>query len=506
MAKFGVFCAGILLVILLVFGRDQLMLFAGPVAFLVAILIAAALVGFGIYGSLAAYLSFQQRRARAAHEQQMQLLQQERMFAEIEARRFQSRLLAPNEVGVHPAYVAPDHMLIQPEYAPIQQAVPHTITYSPHMTHQAPKDTGKTTIEELNVRQPTMDEVLSWLSPNGLQVCLGRSMTTGEPYIMDLIRGTHYEIIGGSGFGKSCFAAALLYMTTYINDPDHLQIALLDLEHKTSRLFEILPHVAQLQIGRSRRTVDMVATNADEVADALHWLKLELDRRKALSEYDLRKERFMLIYVEEFLSLKLEVASEKLEEMARDFGILALRGRKYGLYLMACAQVSYADKLFRDALNQFNVKASFTVKPTAAQAVGFTSYDLLKLNFAAKQPGQLVLETTGCNDLMLAPVFDVKQKLLELERSQGRSDATRDPFTGANVRMLNAARTPVELTTNDAERAAALARAVLEYKRAGWGKQATIEKVWGVTKGGSARYQQAESEYETIIAQFAQEA
>jgi hypothetical protein len=94
---------------------------------------------------------------------------------------------------------------------------------------------------------------------------------------MPLLKGVHYKLIGSSGFGKSCEAAAILDMTTRTNDPDHLLIALLDLEHKTSQLFADLPHVAELPVGQRR--VPCVATDADEVAAHLGYLKRELDRR-----------------------------------------------------------------------------------------------------------------------------------------------------------------------------------------------------------------------------------
>jgi hypothetical protein len=65
-------------------------------------------------------------------------------------------------------------------------------------------------------------------------------------------------------------------------EQDHLRIALLDLECKTSRLFETLPHVAELQIGRER--VECVAQSADEVGRHFGYLRQELVRRMRLSE------------------------------------------------------------------------------------------------------------------------------------------------------------------------------------------------------------------------------
>src|SRR5258708_11671958 len=84
--------------------------------------------------------------------------------------------------------------------------------------------------------QPTQEYTISQLQENKLQVCLGVSATTSKPLVINLLDGVHYRILGASGMGKSCFAASFLDMTTQTNDEHHLQIALLDSEHKTSRL------------------------------------------------------------------------------------------------------------------------------------------------------------------------------------------------------------------------------------------------------------------------------
>lgn len=365
-----------------------------------------------------------------------------------------------------------------------------------------PSPTKKPEDDKPIVSPPSMEYVVSQLEENALQVCLGVSKETGDPFVMDLVDGTHYRIIGGSGFGKSCAAASILEQVTQTNDPDHLMISLLDLEHKTSRLFEDLPHVAALHVGRRR--VDCVATSPDEVAQHFQYLRGELDRRKALSEYDLYRQRFLLIYVEEFLSLKREVDPALKDRMMDDFTILALRGRKYGLYLLACAQVDYSDKSLRDAMNQFNVNMSFSVKPSAARAVGFCSNDLLKENFAAKQRGQFVLETTGCTDIMLAPQYDVKAKLKALERSSSwtRSDDVLDPFTSPTLHVVTGTLNESEPSSQARSFRSERSTEVEDLRKKNWGKAAIIEKLWGVKKGGSPRYKEAEVEYEAIITEI----
>lgn len=489
--------AGVVVVVAIIIAHDVIFAAAGVFAWIVLLVVAALSIVAGCVG-VAELLD------RYNHKKQVRAKELERMDAEIEAARMQAVTLHPDTAGNYPAVYGP-RGFEQAVPGNTIQPVPQTYSphYAPHITYhhqqQDMEQTAETTISEVATDFPKMEEIYNVLRENALEVCLGKSATTGELFTMPLVDGTHYRVIGGSGFGKSCFAAAILDMTTSMNDEDHLQVALLDLEHKTSKLFEKLPHIAQIQVGR--RYVDCIASDPDEVANHLGYLKKELDRRKTLSEHDLRRERFMLIYVEEFLSLKREVDPKLLEEMANNFTILAVRGRKYGMYLLACAQVDYADRQFRDAMNQFNVSASFSVKPKAAQAVGFMSYDLLKQNFAAKQRGQFVLETTGCTDIMLAPQYDVKKMLMQLERSQ----YVHSTVQSQNLPLLNEPRTAPERYVNDEEEPAseAIANEILRLQAKNWGKQAIIEKIWRVKKGGSPRYKQAENEYEAIIAEEA---
>lgn len=355
------------------------------------------------------------------------------------------------------------------------------------VTQEQPVLAGQTIV------QPTQEYAISQLQENRMQVCLGTSKETGKPFTRDLLGGTHYMIIGGSGFGKSCYAASLLDQVTATNDRDHLQIALLDLEHKTSRLFEDLPHVVQYQTGRRR--IDGVAQNAEEVAEHLGYLHRVLDRRAQMSEYDLQRSHVFLIYVEEFLALQYEVDPDLKDAMLADFSTLALRGRKYKMFLLCCTQASYATKALRDAKPQFNVRASFLVNPAVARSAGFTATPLLNRNFADKQPGQLVLETTGCTDIMLAPIFDVSRKVLQKERSRGVQGAFNQPESAFNTRLLNGPERATEERSSDSERRLE----VLKLDEMGWSKQEIVEKLWNCSKGGGAQWQIGSRAYDSIM-------
>jgi hypothetical protein len=291
-----------------------------------------------------------------------------------------------------------------------------------------------------HVRQPSMYALLQQLEPGALQVCPGVRADNGEPVILSIEDAVHFKLIGSSGFGKSCEAAALLEQAITLNGPELLQIALLDLEHKTSRLFEDSPNVAVLQSGR--RSVPMVATSADEVALYLGYLKSELDRRARLSESDLQYAPVLLMYVEEMLALRYEVDEKLMGRMLADLSVLAVRARKYRMFLLACTQTDYSTPELRTAQNQFRTRIAYAIDTTAARAAGFMSTELIKTNFTTSQKGdgQFVLESPGIAALMLAPVYDVKQKLLAKERSMG----VQERFTPPALHVVNSIRTGQE--------------------------------------------------------------
>jgi hypothetical protein len=172
------------------------------------------------------------------------------------------------------------------------------------------------------------------------------------------------------------------------------------------------------------------------------------------------------------------------------------------MFLLACSQTDYSTEELKSAQKQFRSRMAFAVDVTAARAAGFMNTDLVKYNFmhSEKGSGQFVLEAPGIASLMLAPVFDVRQRLL-----QPSSSAQNSAFNSANVRHANVVRTVSEQGMNNAGTDEehpwqAKGREVRHLRVQGWGKIAIIEKVWGVKRGGTERYRQAEKEYETIVA------
>lgn len=278
---------------------------------------------------------------------------------------------------------------------------------------------------------PKIEQFYEQIPYNSLQTGLGAEAIGGKLVIAPIVKSVHFKLIGGSGQGKSCVAGAILDIATTTNDPDHLRIGLLDLEHNTMRLFENLPHIAEIGPRRAR----LIGRNPDEVAEKLKMLQWELTRRAQLGEEHCKLyEPLLLVYVEEMLALKYEVVDEKLKkEMLDAFNILGVRGRKYGIFFLACMQVDYSDKSTREAMAQFRTRAGFAIDPEVARASGFFNTELVKQNFGTARPGQYVLERPAYSGLVLAPDYDVAAKLSALS-APSRSTTKRAPIPFIDVK------------------------------------------------------------------------
>jgi len=346
--------------------------------------------------------------------------------------------------------------------------------------------------------KPKVEDLAKLVERNSFQVPLGNSLRENGPVIVG-IDDVHIRVIGSSRKGKSCLAAAIIDLVTRTHDPEVMSVAILDMENKTGKLFEDTDHLAVVNTGR--KEVELHARNPVQVAEYLHLIRTEMDRRYSLSEAEQARQPHMLVYIEEFLSLKkhkdLDVRTRN--TLMDDLNELAIRGLKAGIHLMACAQVDYADDDLKPLNNNFGMNVSFAVRPEAARAAGFVCSELLSDNWASKLPGQCVVEATGCTDLVDAPDYDVKAKLKELSGSN--SDRTQ-MLSLPEERGSNVDGTWMRTKTGAASEADLQHRVVqvLEAMASGINtKDGLIEQVWMVKKGKGQSYQEAGFEYEQVM-------
>lgn len=345
--------------------------------------------------------------------------------------------------------------------------------------------------------KPTIEEMVSQIERNSYEVGLGRSLESHD-IIKSQLRDAHLKLIGGTRMGKSCEAAAILQQLSETHDRHHLLFALLDLENKTSRLFADDPHVMVVDTGYKK--VKMHARTIEQVAHYLIMLHEMMNWRYTLTDAQLAVLPAVLAYLEEFLYWKRQLANfvskDVREQALMAFSGIATRGLKVKVHLMACAQVDYRDDELVEAMAQFiGVNVAFSVKPSAAQAAGFVSSDLLRRNYEARTPGQFVIEQVGGADIGMAPDFDVRAKLAALE--QGKTVVSESPSTAlpeGSELQPNYSRTAARIELDPTLQA----KVAQVMENTGETMNVCIKRVWGASPGDNAKYKQAKVEYMQI--------
>lgn len=337
------------------------------------------------------------------------------------------------------------------------------------------------------------EEAMKLVSPNSLEVCVGRNLATGDPIKVSL-PGNNILLLGTSQFGKSTEAAIIMDMLTQTHDPNHLLLSLLDLEDLTCNLFADLPHVLRLEA--KGRTIKSVARSHQEVVQHLGYLCDFMDYRYTLTPKDRKGTPHILIYLEEFLELRRRTKGDDLKTLSDRVTTLATRGLKANMHLMVCAQASYSQKEFREAMAQLaGVGIAFTARPPLATAAGFMDYDLLKQNYLAKVRGQFVIESSEGSQIGMAHAYDLKAKI---EAKQDEEEA----LIGAHVEVREELQPQHlidthQLRTGPAPTGAhhntpaweAYVDVTEKLQNEGHSQDAIIEKIWHAKKGsGNAKY------------------
>jgi hypothetical protein len=309
-------------------------------------------------------------------------------IVEIQGRRQKQFRFAPSPGGYYEAYLLSGDTFIKPADN-VSLQVPHT--YSPRIAISQEGGTMPLPPKNRLESHPiTLEEVLEHLSPHALEFIYGVDRETGELVKTTLPKAVHIQLIGATTMGKSHEASAILTQLVSKNNPSRLQLALIDHEGETSAPFQNLPHTKY------------VAGDPKQAVKTLRELVRELERR------DITKEKFpiILVFVEEFLTLRRMMPEDLRDQALEDYTTLALRGAKRGIYLFSIGQTAYTEKHIRDAQMQFLSSLAFAIKPTAARSAGFTNTQLLNQLFAERKPGQFLLERPQGDSIILAPHVD----------------------------------------------------------------------------------------------------
>lgn len=299
-----------------------------------------------------------------------------------------------------------------------------------------------------SVRRLTVEEICATAVRNSYKVGIGSSLTSQSmaPVAISIFK-RHLKIIGATQKGKSSFVGAMIDIVTRTHDASHVQFALLDKEYQTSRLFADIPHL--LSVVMNDEVMPLHAKTVDEVCEHLTYLLQILNVRNEMSRTAIAKEPLIIIYIEEYLRLKKELlaactlsqdkdaAKRRYVQFSFAIGQLSGLGLKMKMCLWLVAQMSYTDKdsELQEAMGNITSGVSFCVRPSAALAAGFYTTELLNRNAQENKQGTAVVEMPDCIDLVLAPDFNLEQKLQDREAEETEAEEmgtveSNDPYTG----------------------------------------------------------------------------
>ena len=286
-----------------------------------------------------------------------------------------------------------DLHIAQPETYRVNTVVESVLAFPALKMASPAKEADRANDDEMDYPPISLRSVVDELPYNQLAFAFGTVRTTGELLQTTLPDALHTQIAGSTEQGKSVESGGILTQLCVSNDSDHLQLALLDSEGETTIPFRGLPHMRHL------------ADNPDQAAKTLRNLVKELNYRDT-NRQPWPRQAAILIFIEEFLSLKRIMSPHLRGQALEDFTELAIRGRKRWMYLFVIGQTAYVDKETRDAQRQFQSILTFAMPPAAARAAGMTgNSDMLNKLWTQRQKGQFLLQgpVSQGDQFVLAP-------------------------------------------------------------------------------------------------------
>jgi len=405
--------------------------------------------------------------------------------------------LAPDNNGNYPVRLFSDGAYIQPERGNIAQNVPHSFNYAPHVIykgHETPpgrQELSTPFVDAQDVREVeplSAGDALDLLPRNQLAMCFGVD-GDGKPVTSTLPESVHLLNVGGSGMGKSTLAANLVTQLISLNDADRLQLAICDIKGTTAKHFA--PYAS------------LIATKEDEIVVTMQAVRKLVDYRRERGVVD--GETWLLL-VEEALALQYYLSKEQFDEYSSHFSAIALLGREFGVYLMACSQVDYSTPQLRNSRGNFASRMSAAVMPKAAEAMGFMNRDLVKEIWRAKKPGQFLLENVDGERRITAPRLDLKSgelaRLLPKTTFQAKKVELKDAenlTTNFSVQFSDFEPKENFQTTSSQPQ---IQEIVKRLKAGGMTKGDIIASVYNVKAGGSKAYRDACNDFDAIVTRF----
>ncbi len=162
---------------------------------------------------------------------------------------------------------------------------------------------------------------------------------------------------------------------------------------------------------------------------------------------------------------------------------LGYEGRKYGVHVVCIGQASNASRTGgTEVRDLFHTRLVHGMRARQAQMLGLTEekHDIQRL-----ETGQICVDIEGRDNPFFIKVPEVTSSFLRSVAVQAQFNSTPLSAPGAHVTQL--------------ENSKELEERVRALHARGIGKAAIILELWGVKKGGSEKYRQAEKEYHAIL-------
>ncbi|HBA9801660.1 TPA: DNA translocase FtsK [Escherichia coli] len=221
-------------------------------------------------------------------------------------------------------------------------------------------------------------------NPSPLTVVLGKDIA-GEPVVADLAKMPHLLVAGTTGSGKSVGVNAMILSMLYKAQPEDVRFIMIDPKMLELSVYEGIPHL-----------LTEVVTDMKDAANALRWCVNEMERRyklmsalgvrnlagynEKIAEADrmmrpipdpywkpgdsmdaqhpvLKKEPYIVVFVDEFADLMMTVGKKVEELIAR----LAQKARAAGIHLVLATQRPSVDVITGLIKANIPTRIAFTV-------------------------------------------------------------------------------------------------------------------------------------------------
>jgi hypothetical protein len=293
-------------------------------------------------------------------------------------------------------------------------------TYAPSNVSERTNvgDTVEELEEETNTRPelpPMVDlfETLEAREPGHVIMGVGEDDQLVQVPISQIF---HHLVGGMSGWGKSIHLRSLVFQLMKEADTSGIKIGLADIENNTFPEF------------RGKDHIDWFASDAIEIEHMTSYMLREVERRKtlyesmrggtpkdidrynALARRELKEELPVIVLVyDEFSAFMANRAQAQQKRILADIYQLALRARKYGIFLVLAGQSFKSDVVDTTVTGQFGFNICFKVRTvqTSLSIIGTPGAESLT------QPGEALMKTKDGRIIRLQALFVDDDQLIE---------------------------------------------------------------------------------------------